>query len=96
MRSTEKTVLYARHTDGKTHVTYPVGVFNSPKSAAAFKTHLNTAHNTGDVEATRKLAPAVKTTEAGTLHSNIAFAMLTLPYEPTIEAPEVAGESFEL
>lgn len=96
MRSTEKTVLFARHTNGKSHVTYPVAVFNGPKSAQAFKAHLNAAHLTGNVEAVKAIAPAVKTTEAGTLHDNIAFATMTLSYEPEIAAPEVAGESFEL
>lgn len=96
MRSTVKTVLYVRHTVDKKHVTYPVGVFNGPKSADSFKAHLNVAHLSGDIAAVHKLAPAIKLTEAGALHANIAFSKLELPYEPQVDAPEAVGESFEL
>jgi len=96
MRSTEKTVLFARHTADKKTITYPVAVFNGPRTAAQFKTHLNAAHVAGDLEAVRALAPAIKLTEDGALHNNIAFATLVLSYEPEVPETAVAGESFEL
>lgn len=96
MRSTEKHVLFAQQKiDGKVHV-YPLSVHVNAKSAAAHKSLVSIAHQTGDVERVKALAPKVKTTTDGKLHDNIKFAVVELPYEPQAETVETSGDTFDL
>ena len=96
MRSTKKVVVFVRHTDGKKTTTYPVSVHANKLQATAFKSALSAVHATGDLEAVKALAPSVKTNETGTLHDNIAFSLVELPYNPGQSEPETSADDFAL
>lgn len=83
MRSTEKTILFARLTvDRKTHQ-WPVAVFNTKESAGTYAAYLKMAHSVGHTETVRTLDVNAKVDDNGHLIPGTKFSLQTLPYEPS-------------
>jgi hypothetical protein len=96
MRSTSKTVLYARHNAGKTTITYPVSVHVSRAKAGEFRDHLNKLHVAGDHDAVKALIPGFRTAEDGRLHDNVQWSMKELPYDPSLPEGVTVADDFDI
>lgn len=96
MRSTEKHILFARHTEGNKSTTRPVAVFANAKSASVHKSQLSTAHASGDVDKVKGLDPKVPLTADGKLFPKTMFAIVAVPYEPSAAVEETKDDTFEM
>lgn len=94
-KSTQKTIVFARHANGKGHTTYPVSVHVNEKTANLFKLRIAAAHKSGDVDAVKALSPAVRTDESGKLFADTRWALVVVPYEPEVPVEASNDDGFE-
>lgn len=83
MRSTEKTILFARVTMERKTQQWPVATFNTPISAKTYAAYLKMAHSADDVERVKQLDPRAKIDANGHLVPGVKLSILTVPYEPS-------------
>lgn len=95
-KSTSKHVLIARHPHGKGTATYPVSVHVNKPAADAVKAHAAGLVASKDVEALKALLPTFKTAEDGTIPTDVKWAVVVLPYDPTLPGVEASGNDFEV
>jgi hypothetical protein len=91
MRSTEKTILFARATVNKSVRQWPVAVFNSPVAAKTYAAYLKMAHSSGDLDRIKQLDPRYSAPEGDDALPEVKFSVATVAYEPspTVPLPEV-------
>lgn len=90
--SKDKTILFARATEGKTVHQWPVAVFNTPVSARSFAAFLKLAQTSGNAELQLALDPAHRKSEDGAPLPGVKWSAVTVPYAPT---PELAEDEAE-
>lgn len=83
--STEKTILFARATDGKVTHQWPVAVFNQPAQAKSYAGMLKLAYSTGSAEAIKALDANAKKGADEKHLTGVKYSMVTVPYAPTPE-----------
>lgn len=84
MKAASKVILFSRTTVGKATHQHPVAVFSRESDAKGYAVLINTAHKTGNVDMARQLDPQVMVAEDGTLAGSLRFALVTVPYAPTL------------
>jgi hypothetical protein len=84
MKAATKTILFSRVTISKAVHQHPVAVFSREPDAKAYAVLLNTAHKSGNVEMAKQLDAKTALAEDGTLIPGIKFALVTVPYAPTL------------
>lgn len=95
-KSTTKHVLIARHAHGKGTATYPVSVHVSKAAADTVKAHAAGLIAAGEPEPVKALLPTFKLTEDGKLPTDVKWAVVVLPYDPTLPGATESGNDFEL
>lgn len=84
MKAASKVILFSRVTVGKATHQHPVAVFGRESDAKAYAVLINTAHKTANVEMAKSLDPATLLADDGTLAGTLRFALVTVPYAPTL------------
>lgn len=87
MRSTAKTVLFARAKVAGKVTQHPVAVFPNDVKCRAGAVEILGAHKSGNVEALKSLNVAWLVAEDGSIAGDLKFSRIELPYDP---APAVA------
>lgn len=89
MRSTAKTVLFARaKVAGKT-VQHPVAVFPNDAKCRAGAVEILGAHKSGKADALKSLNVAWLVAEDGSIAGDLKFSRIELPYDPAPVAADV-------
>lgn len=94
-RATEKHVLFVQHKHAGKTAMYPVSVHTNAKTAGPARAALSAAVKANDSDAALKLAPSLKLAENGALPTDVKYAIVVLPYEPSVAATADDSESFE-
>lgn len=84
MRAASKTILFSRTTVGKAVHNHPVAVFGKDADARAYAVILNTAIKSGNAEFAKSLDPNVMLDTEGALVDHVKFALVSVPYAPTV------------
>lgn len=86
MKAATKTILFSRVTVGKAVKQHPVAVFGRETDAKAYASLIDIAHKTGNAEMAKQLDERTEFAEDGSPHPGVRFALVTVPYAPTLAA----------
>lgn len=92
MKSTSKTILFCRVTDGKQVRQYPVATFNGTASAKSYATLLHLAYTSQNADMLRSLDPQFPIGDEGRLPAKPAWSLTEVPYEPVAELGSIVDE----
>ena len=87
MKSSEKTILFARLTVERKTSQWPIATFNTPVAASTYAAFIKMAHSQGDAVMAKSLDPQVKLDDNGHIIPGTKFSLKTVPYEPSVVAP---------